>query len=182
MTEPHAIELCLKHRDPAGFTYLVDQYRREAFYHAMNFLGNQEDAADACQDAFRKAFQAMPRLTQLDQFYPWFYRILKNHCLNLIARKKTAYNYRDLYKASQPDQDHLRPGISLETEEDKELVKLALESLKPEFREILALKYFQEQDYESIAQLLDIPRGTVMSRLYHARAAFKKAYEARKKE
>ena len=89
MDESYAIKLCLKYHDPAGFEFLVNKYRREAYFHARSFLGNQDDAADACQESFAKAFAAIPKLTYLDAFYPWFYRILKNCCLNMIRKKKT---------------------------------------------------------------------------------------------
>ncbi len=57
MNEAKAINLCIKHRDPIGFEYLVKKYRREALFHARIFLGNDEDAADACQESFVKAFK-----------------------------------------------------------------------------------------------------------------------------
>jgi len=91
--EDHAIRLCLKDRDPRGFEFLVAKYRREAYYHAMALLGNSEDAADACQECFARAFTASSRLSRLDRFYPWFYRILRNHCLNVLSRRKTASEY-----------------------------------------------------------------------------------------
>ena len=64
MNENHAIRLCLRDRDPVGFEFLVLKYRREAFFHATSVLGNQEDAKDACQEAFRRALAAMPRLEE----------------------------------------------------------------------------------------------------------------------
>jgi DNA-directed RNA polymerase specialized sigma24 family protein len=79
MDEQYAIELCLKHKDPVGFEFLVQKYRREAFGHAYAFLGNQDDALDACQESFARAFAAIPGLPKLPQFYPWFYCILRNH-------------------------------------------------------------------------------------------------------
>ena len=93
MDEAHAIQLCLKHQDPTGFEYLVKKYRREAFFHARTLLGDQDDAADACQESFTRAFIAIPRLNRLDAFYPWFYRILRNCCLNMIRKKKTVRKY-----------------------------------------------------------------------------------------
>lgn len=178
VNESKAIDLCLRYRDPAGFEYLVSQYRREAFYHAFSLLGNQEDAADACQDAFARAFAAMPRLSALDKFYPWFYRILRNRCLNLIDRRKTASKYADRQRG-EPN-GHLRgstPAIDTEKREEIRQVWALLDKLCPEHREILTLKYIHGNSYEEISQTLDIPRGTVMSRLYAARNAFRKQYE-----
>lgn len=177
MDEQRAIQLCVKHRDPVGFEFLVQKYRREAFSHAFALLGNQEDALDACQDSFAKAFAAIPRLRALPQFYPWFYCILRNRCLNLLARRQTSDRYREseqLEAAHAMDTAH--PGSLVELREEQQRVHRALESLKPEHREILVMKYVQEHHYDEIASLLGIPRGTVMSRLYHARIALREEY------
>ena len=176
MDESRAIELCLKHRDPIGFEFLVNKYRREALFHARSFLGNVEDAADACQESFSKAFAAIPRLTHLDAFYPWFYRILRNCCLNIIRRRKTAQKYQSETR-SQPGHavEESTPSSVVEKEEEKRLVWSVLDTLRPEFREILVMKYIQGKRYEEISGLLGIPRGTVMSRLYYARKAFKES-------
>jgi len=177
MDEQRAIQLCVKHQDPVGFEFLVEKCRREAFSHAFALLGNQEDALDACQDSFAKAFAAIPCLRELPQFYPWFYCILRNRCLNQIARRQTSERYRE---AQQHDaaraMDAATPGRLLEQREDQQRVQHALESLKLEHREILLMKYVQEHRYEEIAGILGIPRGTVMSRLYHARMALRDAY------
>ncbi len=177
MDERHAIQLCVKHRDPVGFEFLVQKYRREAFGHAFALLGNQDDALDACQDAFAKAFLAIPRLRELPQFYPWFYCILRNRCLNLLARRQTADLHRE---AEQRDPSRIvetvNPGTALEQREEQQRVRLALDSLQPGHREVLHMKYVQGHRYEQIAGILGIPRGTVMSRLYHARTALREEY------
>jgi RNA polymerase sigma-70 factor (ECF subfamily) len=179
MDEASAIQLCLSHKDPTGFEFLVKKYRREAFFHAVAVLGNQEDAADACQESFSRAFAAMPRLEALDQFYPWFYRILRNCCLNMLSRKKTARRYQTHQKTDlELHVETENPSSLLEKSEEKELVWEVLGTLNPEFREILTMKYINENNYEEIAALLNIPRGTVMSRLYYARKAFKDAFVA----
>ncbi len=177
MDEQRAIQLCVKHRDPVGFEFLVNKYRREAFSHAFALLGNQDDALDACQDSFAKAFAAIPGLRDLPQFYPWFYCILRNRCLNLLARRQTSDRYREAqqHDAAQA-MDVVTPGSQLEQHEEQQRVQHALASLPPDHREILIMKYVQEHRYEEIAAILGIPRGTVMSRLYHARMALREAF------
>ena len=177
MDEKSAIQLCLTHQDPTGFEFLVKKYRREAYFHAVSFLGNQEDAADACQESFTRAFTAIPKLPYLDAFYPWFYRILRNCCLNILAKQKTVRKHQkaveiDQYESSESD----NPVSLIEKKEDKKRIWKILESLGPESREILVMKYIQGYRYDEIAKILGIPRGTVMSRLYYARKAFRKAY------
>jgi len=159
-----------------GFEFLVQKYRREAFLHAFNLLGNQEDALDACQDSFARAFASLPRLRELPRFYPWFYCILRNRCLNLLARRQTFDRYREREQHDLPAVEPRHPGHLLEQQEEQQRVQGALASLKPEHREILVMKYVQVHSYDRIADLLGIPRGTVMSRLYHARIALREAY------
>jgi RNA polymerase sigma-70 factor, ECF subfamily len=176
MDEPRALQLCLKHRDPIGFEFLVHQYRREAYRHAFVLLGNQQDALDACQDAFAAAFAALPRLGTLTEFYPWFYRVLRNRCLNLLARRQTSDRFRQAQSLAEPEAGPFPgPRAALEQAEARRSVQQALARLRPEYREILTLKYLEEHSYDQISQLLGIPRGTVMSRLYAARMALRAA-------
>ncbi len=175
MDEARAITLCLKHRDPIGFEYLVGKYRREAFVHARALMGNEHDALDACQESFARAFAAMPGLEQLTSFYPWFYRILRNCCLNMLERRQTRVRYAE----SVPEEHRVEqstPASLLEKQEELDAVWSALLRLPAASREILSMKYIEGRSYDEIAQILDIPRGTVMSRLYHARLAFKDQY------
>jgi RNA polymerase sigma-70 factor, ECF subfamily len=177
MDEHRAIELCVKHRDPVGFEFLVAKYRREAFFHAYAILGSQEDAFDACQDSFARAFAAIPGLEQLPNFYPWFYRILRNRCLNMIERRKTSDRFARSERLD-PDRgvEFEDPAAVLEEQDEKRRIDATLGSLGPLHREILTLKYLQGHSYDEISLLLGVPRGTVMSRLYNARSAFREAY------
>ena len=169
MNESTAIALC-RDRDPRGFEFLVKQYRREAYYHAVGFLGNSSEAEDACQESFARAYASIPRLKSLVAFYPWFYQILRNGCLNRIRARRQHEEVTDVEDAKND------PQLVVEGDDNKRDVWSALEQLKPEFREILILKHIHESSYADISELLDIPRGTVMSRLYHARRAFQHVY------
>jgi RNA polymerase sigma-70 factor (ECF subfamily) len=177
MNEAQAIRLCLRHRDPVGFEYLVKKYRREAYYHAYALMRNREDAADACQESFQRAFMAIPKLVSLDRFYPWFYRILRNCCLNMLSRRRTILNHaRETGSDIREEGTFDDPSSILEKKEEAQTVWRVLSDLDMDSREILSLKYIQGNSYEEIAQVLDIPRGTVMSRLFHARKAFREKY------
>ena len=138
MDEKTAIRLCLDQRDVRGFEFLFEKFRREAYVHAITLLGNREEAADACQDAFGKAFVAIRRLASLDAFYPWFYRILRNHCLNRIAGRQTAAQYEDRLAAETATTRPVeKPYFLLEAREEQAQVWDALRHIKAEFREIL---------------------------------------------
>ena len=177
MDEKQAISLCIKHHDPAGFEHLFKMFRKEAYFHAVTFLANHDDAVDACQECFAKAFQKMPILSYLDVFYPWFYTILRNHCMNILRKRKLVLNY--ISKESAVLENHSEqssPSVLMERDEKQQQTWETMKKLSAEFREILALKYMEGLSYQEISILLDIPKGTVMSRLYHARKAFRKEY------
>lgn len=185
MNEQKAIILCLKYRDPVGFEYLVQKYRKKAFYNAFGWLNNNDDALDACQDAFGRAFGAITRVKQLERFYPWFYVILRNCCMNILYdRKKTNIISEGLLRDPEgeekiKDTDAL---TNMVTTEENSKIHGILDSLKPEFKEILILKYFNDMSYNEIGTLLSIPRGSVMSRLYNARRAFHNIFTRQYKE
>jgi len=171
MNEASAIRLCLKSRDPRGFEFLVQLYRREAYFHAIGFLNDPAMAEDLCQESFAKAYASIHRLESLKAFYPWFYVILKNCCLSYLRSKREHEEAADIVDASS-DPETLVAG-----DDSKQSVWRALQKLKTEFREILILKHLQDMSYEDISQILQIPKGTVMSKLYHARKTFKSAFD-----
>lgn len=170
MDEAEALRLCREKRDRRGFTFLIDQYRREAFFHALGFMGNEHDAADAVQEAFFKAYAAIPRLKRLDRFYPWFYRILKNLCLNQLKRRKARALENE---GGVEERSPMDPVVLAEKDERRARIWKALGELEPRQREILVLKHIRGLKYAEIAERLGIPRGTVMSRLFHARKTFR---------
>ena len=185
MNEQKAIKLCLINRDPIGFEYLVKKYREKAFYHAISWLNNREDALDACQESFTRAFGAITRVRELKRFYPWFYVILRNCCMNILADRKMNSKINDGISQDTDTADTGKDANALtdiERREENRNIHEILHSLKPEFMEILILKYFNDMNYEEIGTLLNIPRGTVMSRLYSARRAFHNVYKKQRKE
>ncbi len=177
MKETQAINLCIEYRDPTGFEFLVKKYRKISFYAAFSILQNKEDAYDACQDAFEKAFKRILSLNYLDQFYPWFYVILKNTCLNMIARQKVKQAHvNTITFLNGLKNETSADNLILENQEQQRVVQV-LSKIKSEFKEILILKFFEEKSYQEIATILKIKKGTVMSRLYYAKKAFAKVFE-----
>jgi RNA polymerase sigma-70 factor (ECF subfamily) len=152
----------------------------DAFLIAKGFVGDPDDARDLSQDAFVKAYQARDSFDANRPFYPWLYRILKNHCLNFL--KRGAKKSGSLYFEDNPDRERFAsaaptPLQSLEREERKQIVRAAIAHLSDDHREIIVLKHFRGYAYAEIAETLDIPIGTVMSRLYYARKALKELIE-----
>ena len=161
MDDAIAIERC-KAGDKDAFRHLVERYQTEAMGHAQAILANREDALDAIQEAFLDAFQALGRFDTSRQFYPWFYTILRNRCFKLLGgRRKNAGTSIEEAMILEPVND-VSP-------EDRLALERALLELSPAEREIVTLKHLDGVSYDELAERLEIPRGTVMSRLFHAR-------------
>ncbi|HEY8559069.1 MAG TPA: RNA polymerase sigma factor [Pyrinomonadaceae bacterium] len=157
-----AIERCLNGEKEA-FRFLVERYQAQAVAHAASILVDREDARDAAQEAFVDAFQALGKFDLRRRFYPWFYVLLRNRCYKLTAKKRDAESLEDAEILAAP-------GVGM-TGEEKIALERALLSIASEDREIVTLKYLDGFSYDEIAELLRIPRGTVMSRLFYARRA-----------
>lgn len=159
-----------------AYEALVRHYMTDAFLIAYSFVGDREDARDLSQDAFVKAYLARDRFEAGRPFYPWLYRILKNHCLNFLKRGRRGG--ASLYFEDDLDRERFpaptpTPLEQLEQAERKKIVRAAVDRLSEAHREIIVLKNFRGLAYAEIAELLDIPVGTVMSRLYYARKTLK---------
>ena len=159
MDDQEAIERCRKGENEA-FRYIVERYQRLAVNHATAILGNREDARDAAQEAFIDAFRALGNFDKARQFYPWFYVLLRNRCYKLVARRR---------ETQSVDETVIVASSATERREEILALERALLSLDREDREIVTLKYFDGLSYDELAKRLEIPKGTVMSRLFHAR-------------
>jgi RNA polymerase sigma-70 factor (ECF subfamily) len=162
MDDEASIERC-RAGNADAFRHIVERYQREAMGHALVILGDREDAEDAVQEAFVKAFRALRRFEIGRRFYPWFYIVLRNCCFKIAARRP----------ATLPEPGAL-PGILApapgeEGEAQVQLLERALARLSAEDRELITLKHLDGLTYQALAERLGIPPGTVMSRLYHAR-------------
>lgn len=162
--------------DKSAFETLVRRHMTDAYLIALGFTGNPDDARDLSQDAFIKAHKARKKFDPERPFYPWFYRLLKNHCLNFLQRRRK--RHESLYYEDSPDQERFAsdsptPLEQVERKERVRLMRAAVDRLSDEHREVIILKNFKGYAYKEIAQVLEVPIGTVMSRLYYARKALK---------
>jgi len=154
-----AIEKC-RNGEREAFRHLVEKYQRQAISHATAILGSREDALDAAQEAFIDAFRALKQFDSSRPFYPWFYVLLRNRCFKLAARKRETESIDETVIVAPNSTAQSETILALEN---------ALRSLDMEDREIVTLKYFDGLSYNELAERLQIPKGTVMSRLFHAR-------------
>jgi RNA polymerase sigma-70 factor (ECF subfamily) len=163
------IEACRSGQTEA-FGGLIHRYQDRLYPTALRLTGRPDDAFDLLQDAFLRAFQKLDRFHGDSSFYTWIYRIMVN--LALTERRKRRKPGRtevplatDLIDPS----DTSDPADSLTRSERHSQVQIALNSLAPDHRAVVVMKEFDGLRYEEIASMLDVPVGTVRSRLHRAR-------------
>lgn len=171
--------------DRRAFGQLVRLYQRRAYAVAYSLVGNRDDAMELSQDAFVKAFKAMKRFDLSMPFYPWLHRIVRNTSLNHLKKKKRRgessldqmmENGFDAHDgACTPDDAASRMELLTH-------IQNAMSQLTPEQQEILRLRHFKELSYVEIATSLNIPQGTVMSRLHSARKKLRAVMDAMPQE
>ena len=163
---------CAAGEAPA-FDALVRLYSGKAYHYAYAILKNHHDAMDAAQEAFVKAYRALPRFDLDRPFLPWYLRILRNRCLDMIDRRR----HRPDEPGPADPSEAFRilpspapgPEAGVAVREDALRIQRAFARMSHEHAEILHLRYFEDLSYEEMAEVLQIPKGTVMSRLFHAR-------------
>ncbi len=169
------LEKC-REGDCSAFNYIVNEYNNRAYYYALSILHNHHDALDLGQESFVKAFRAIKTFDTSKPFLPWLLRIVRNLCFNELKKKKR--------RAESPGPEEsnifleIIPSKTSETKSpyeiivDKEFqstIQNAIKKLPEAQREVVFLFHFQELTYEEIAEVMDVPVGTIMSRLFHGR-------------
>jgi len=164
--------------DARFYEPLVRAYEPQGLRVAMGMMGNPEDARDALQEAFVKAFQALSRFDTKRSFGPWFFQILRNQCRDQLRSRAARFRVELVDDGLLDLQGDEGPGSSRRRRERAEARRLlwkALERIPEDQREVLVLKELEDFRYQEIASILDIPEGTVASRLFHARKALRDA-------
>ncbi len=160
--------------DRAAFGQLVERYMRRAYYVALGLVGSHEDALDLSQEAFARAFRARRTLDPDRSFYAWLYQIVRRLCFNHLRDQRTrARRLREaepwLVEQARAQAAAADPRRAAERSELHASLEAAIAKLGEHEREVLVLREFEGLRYREIAELLGIPIGTVMSRLYSAR-------------
>jgi RNA polymerase sigma-70 factor (ECF subfamily) len=161
--------------DTEAFEPLVEKYKRKVFRLAYQVLRDQEEALDVAQEAFVKAFRALPAFKGDSAFYTWLFRITMNVALDRKRQRATRAKslgaedvapeeWERTAMSTDPDPEDVAAGV-----ETRERIRKGLDSLSEHHRTIVILSDIEGLQYREIAEVLGIPMGTVMSRLHHAR-------------
>jgi RNA polymerase sigma-70 factor (ECF subfamily) len=164
---------CL-HGDPAAFGELVRRYQDRLYNTVYRLVDNAEDAQDVVQDAFLNAYQALESFKGDSLFFTWLYRIAVNTAISMKRKQRVAIRMdanREEGGIPEPvdASEYSRPEHALEQAERARRIQKALSRLSPEHRAVLVMKDMEGQKYEIMAEVLQVPIGTIRSRLHRAR-------------
>jgi RNA polymerase sigma-70 factor (ECF subfamily) len=167
--------------DRAAFGTLVRRYQERLFHSVFRLVDNAEDAQDVVQEAFLSAYQSLDRFKGDALFFTWLYRIAVNTAISLKRKQRVllrleAGGTSDLVEPLDRTESN-RPGHALEQAEQGRRVWEALQRLSAEHRAVLVLKDMQGQKYEAMAKILQVPVGTIRSRLHRARLELRELLE-----
>ncbi len=153
-----------------AFEQLVERHRAVVHRVAARIAG-REDAADVSQDAFLRAFHRLDRFRGTAPFRSWLLQITHNAAVDSLARRQRHRVEAPHEDDASPDRDPRRQPVSeLERRERQQRLEFKLRLLRSDYRSLLVLRDLEELPYEEIAQVLDLPLGTVKGRLHRARA------------
>ncbi len=151
------------------FAQLIERYKARIFHTTLRMLRNREEAEEAAQDTFVRAYRGLPKFREDASFSTWIYKICYNVCLSYLERKKPPR--ADLAEAeffSLPEED--TPDRLFESREFQHLLEKAMSALSPKQSSALALYHTQHLGYQEIAEIMDEPINSVKTHLFRGRA------------
>ena len=171
------VKKAVENSDQAAYSELLDRYRESVYFLLLKMVNNKDDAEDLTIEAFGKAFKNLAQYTPNYAFSTWLFRIATNNCIDFIRKKRTVTGSLD--RAFMNDEGgEMTMDVRSETSDPEEtyikkqkskLMRQLVEKLKPRYRILIELRYFQELSYEEIAEQLDLPLGTVKAQLFRSR-------------
>lgn len=164
-------------RDHAAFEALFKKYRGPAYGIARSVVKRHEDAQDVVQDAFIKVHRHIATFQGTSSFYTWLYRIVMNLSIDHIRKKRKVTEWGDDFQREDdagdgtltPRMPDENPSKTVVRRELAAKITEALDTLPEYHRAVIHLREVEGLSYEEMAEVLDVPKGTIMSRLFHAR-------------
>ena len=165
-----ALVMAIKAGNKQALGTLAEKHKHLAYRTALGLVGNRDDAHDISQEAFLRVYRSAKTYDNSKAFLPWFYTIIANLSRTWLTRRTNRdYKMVDADEHSYLLVEDSNPETELAKKQTVKALRQALEQLSFDDREIISLQHFRGMSYDEIADLLEIPRGTVMSRLYYAR-------------
>ena len=162
-----------------AFDVLVNRYRRAMLTVAQQIVRNVADAEDVVQDAFLRAFEALPQLTDLNRFGAWLHSITRNHALRYYKNASRYQPQEDMepYLNTVSDTSAADPAQIVESELTQQGIRDAIQSLPPDYQAVIELYYWAEMPQQRMAEFLSLPLTTVKWRIRKAKELLKTILE-----
>jgi len=171
------VKAALEKSDQKAYAELMDRYRDSVYFMLLKMVNNKDDADDLTIEAFGKAFKRLSQYTPNFAFSTWLFKIATNNCIDFIRKKKkgtfsldkTVENEEGGEMTMDVKFDGLDPEENIIKKQKVILMRSVVEKLKPRYRRLVELRYFEELSYEEISAEMDLPLGTVKAQLFRAR-------------
>ena len=163
------------HGDSRAYTELLNRYRDSVYYVILRMVNNPSDAEDLTIEAFGKAFHNLAKYVPSHAFSTWLFRIATNNCIDFMRRKSQSPRPFNQEEGEEDEveatvaSDMIAPDELMINRETSASLNRIVKTLKPRYRRLIELRYFEEYSYEEIAKELSLPIGTVKARLFRAK-------------
>lgn len=171
------VKKAVESADQKAYAELMKHYRDSLYFMMLKMTNNPQDADDLTIEAFGKAFKYIHQYTPDYAFSTWLFKIASNNCIDFIRRKKKrTFSMNESY--GDEDGHELADAIPSQTLDPEEkiikqqkikMMREVVDKLKPHYRMLIEMRYFQELSYEEISKELDLPLGTIKAQLFRAR-------------
>ena len=161
--------------DSRAYAELLNRYRDSVYYVMLRLISNPSDAEDLTIEAFGKAFHNLAKYVPSHAFSTWLFRIATNNCIDFMRRKSQSPRPFDQDEGEEDEveatvaSDMIAPDELMINRETAASLNRIVKTLKPRYRRLIELRYFEDYSYEEIASELSLPIGTVKARLFRAK-------------
>lgn len=164
-------------KDQKAYAELMDRYKDSIYFMLLKMVNDPDDADDLTIEAFGKAFNRLHQYTPNFAFSTWLFKIATNNCIDFIRKKKkNVLSLDNRYNNDDGDSlmielrsDGRNPEQEAIREQKMIIMRDVVTRLKPRYKQLIELRYFEELSYEEISEQLDLPLGTVKAQLFRAR-------------
>jgi RNA polymerase sigma factor (sigma-70 family) len=172
------IRQALESADQRAYAELMGRYRDSVYFMLLKMVNNKDDADDLTIEAFGKAFKRLHQYTPNFAFSTWLFKIASNNAIDFIRKKKnettfsldkTVSNEEGNEMSMNVKSDTLDPESNFMKKQKVEMLRVLVDKLKPKYKQLIEMRYYEELSYEEIADKLDLPIGTVKAQLFRAR-------------
>lgn len=164
-----------KNGDQSAYAELMNRYREAIYHMLLKMVNNANDSEDLTIEAFSKAFKNLDQYTPNFAFSTWLFKIATNNCIDFIRKKRIDHISLDRENGEKNNISYTIHAEIPDPEEDlikkqkARILRSVVNTLKPRYRKLVELRYFNEFSYDEIAKELDLPLGTVKAQLFRAR-------------